>query len=157
MRLKKPNETPWTKSALQGDICRNYVAGDLSPTNVAGDSIILLGGENMKNSSSINKFLGTWALSDEDNVEYLVTLKNDQIKISGLDTSDGEKLKITRVVFDGKELHFNSICPSTRYALTHVFRSIRGNTVEHEFTRVEMWKRKKAEPVRPANAAKRRG
>jgi len=95
----------------------------------------------MKIPPDIRGFLGTWTLFDEDNVEYSVSWKNKQIEISGLDTSDGEKLKIGHIKVFGKELHFNSVCPSTRYKLTHVFRNVRGNSVEHEFTRIEKWKK----------------
>jgi hypothetical protein len=96
---------------------------------------------------SINKFIGTWFGSDQTAVEYSVFVRNDKIVITGKDTNDGEKLHIKDVSFNGSELRFSSICPSTRYALSHVFRSLRGNNVKHEFTRVENWKRKKIKPT----------
>ncbi len=45
--LKKPNETPWTKSALHCGICRSYTARRISPTIAACGSIILCA-KNMK-------------------------------------------------------------------------------------------------------------
>jgi hypothetical protein len=64
------------------------------------------------------------------------------VNIIGVDTSDGEELRIENISFNGSELRFSSICPSNGYELTHVFRSIGGDRIEHEFTRIENWVRK---------------
>jgi len=92
--------------------------------------------------SSIQKFLGTWCHEDQC-VEYSVSVQDDAVIVTGLDTSDGEVLRIQGVSFDGSELRFTSICPSTIFVLTHVFRPVLGNEVEHEFTRIENWQKKK--------------
>ena len=93
-------------------------------------------------SSSIKKFVGTWTEADQC-VEYSVGLRGGAVVVSGLDTSDGEELRIEDISFDGSELRFTSICPSTNFVLTHVFRSASRGEVEHEFTRVERWRKKK--------------
>ena len=96
----------------------------------------------MATSSSIQKFIGTWVQADPC-VEYSVAEADGSVVVTGLDTSDGEELYIEDVSFDGLGLRFKSICLSTNYALTHVFR-ITGDDdeVEHEFTRIEKWQRK---------------
>jgi len=92
--------------------------------------------------SSIQKFVGTW-VEDDQCVEYSVAVQDGSVVVTGLDNSDGEELRIEDISFDGSELCFTSICPSTDFMLTHVFRSAGGDEVEHEFTRIERWQRKK--------------
>jgi hypothetical protein len=92
---------------------------------------------------SIQKFVGTWVYKDTD-VQYSITVQEDAISVTGTDLSDGEELRIQDISFDGSELRFTTICPSTVYALRHIFRSPFGDNVEHEFTRIENWYRKKA-------------
>jgi hypothetical protein len=92
--------------------------------------------------SSIQKFVGTWCEKDQC-VEYSVSVQDGAVAVAGLDTSDGEVLRIEDISFDGSELRFTSICPSTDFALAHVFRSAVGDEIEHEFTRIEIWQRKK--------------
>jgi hypothetical protein len=92
--------------------------------------------------SSIQKFVGTWSEADQC-VEYSIAVHDGAVFVSGLDTSDGEELRIEDISFDGLELRFTSVCPSTNFVLTHIFRSASGDEVEHEFTRIERWRRKK--------------
>ena len=92
-------------------------------------------------SKIANKFAGTWRC-DASVVEYSFSIHGDPVVVSGIDTSDGEELRIQDVAFDGSEFRFTSICPSSSFALRHVFRSVRGDEVEHEYTRVETWHRK---------------
>ena len=93
-------------------------------------------------SPSIQKFVGTWTETDQC-VEYSVEVRDGDLVVTGLDTSDGEMLRIEDISFDGSELRFTSVCPSTDFVLTHVFRSASGDEVEHEFTRIETWSKKK--------------
>ena len=93
-------------------------------------------------SSKTHPFSGTWC-SQSSVVEYDFSFQGDPIVVTGVDTSDGEELRIEDVAFDGRELRFTSICPSTSFALRHVFRSLLGDEIEHEYTRIENWQRKK--------------
>ena len=86
-------------------------------------------------------FCGTWQ-HDDSSVEYTVALSGDVVEVSGLDTIDGEELRVSEVVYDGRELRFTTVCPSTAFALRHVLRNPESGHCEHEYTRVEMWKRK---------------
>ena len=92
-------------------------------------------------SSSIQKFVGTWCEKGSC-VEYSVSIQDGVVVVTGLDTSDGEVLRIQDISFDGSALRFTSVCPSTVFVLTHVFRSLSDGEVEHEFTRIQTWQRK---------------
>jgi len=94
--------------------------------------------------SSIEALVGIWCHKDQD-VEYAVSIQDDAICVTGLDTSDGEELHIHDISYNGSELFFTSVCPSTNFALTHKFRSEPSNEIEHEFTRIEKWSRKKTD------------
>lgn len=96
----------------------------------------------MKKSDVIAKLVGAWRHEDTV-VEYTISVLGDPLKVTAVDTNDGEKLRITGVKLKGSELHFTSTCPSTRYRLQHVLRPARGNQIEHEYTRIEKWQRVK--------------
>jgi hypothetical protein len=61
---------------------------------------------------------------------------------------DGDKNgKVTREEFawDGEALRFSSLMPSTGHRVSHVFRLSPGKrTIEHEYTLLEIWKRKES-------------
>jgi hypothetical protein len=92
-------------------------------------------------SKAASRFSGTWQ-SEASVVEYSFSIHGDPIVVTGIDTSDGEELRVENVSFDGSVLRFTSICPSTSFALRHVFRSVLGDVIEHEYTRIENWHRK---------------
>jgi hypothetical protein len=91
---------------------------------------------------SIKKFLGTWK-RDDQNVEYTVSVQDDRVVVTGIDTSDGEVLRVQDITFNGSELRFTTVCISTVFSLRHIFRSAFGDEVEHQFTLTENWVRKK--------------
>jgi hypothetical protein len=93
-------------------------------------------------SPKTNKFAGTWC-SENSVVAYSFSIHGEPIVVTGVDTNDGEELRIQDVTFDGSELRFTSICPSSSFVLRHVFRSVLGDEIEHEYTCVENWQRKK--------------
>ena len=86
--------------------------------------------------------IGTWILPDDTPAEYTVTALGDAPSVSGVDTSDGEVFVISDVHWDGTVLRFTSLMPSTSYELTHTLRALDAETVEHEWTRVEIWHKK---------------
>jgi hypothetical protein len=97
-------------------------------------------------SPNIKKYLGTWTNESSD-AEYTIAVQSDKLVVRSLDPSDGEKLRIKNVEFDGLELRLTSICPSTDFMLRHIFRSPKADEVEHEFTRIENWHRTKVTEV----------
>jgi hypothetical protein len=89
--------------------------------------------------------IGKWILDDDTGVEYTVSALGDSPTVSGVDLSDGEEFAITDVFWDGVELRFTSLMPSTQYKLRHIFRALPNSEVEHEWTRVETWHKKTTE------------
>jgi len=96
--------------------------------------------------ASIKKFLGTWTREDQ-NVEYTISVQDESIVVTGIDTSNGEEMRIQDISFDGSELRFTTIYISTVFSLRHIFRSVHGNEIEHQFTLTENWVRKKEGPT----------
>jgi hypothetical protein len=86
--------------------------------------------------------IGTWTLPDLETAEYTVHALGDAPAVSGLDASDGEVFVISDARWDGEELRFTSLMPSTSYELRHILRPLDDGTVEHEWTRVEVWQKK---------------
>ena len=101
----------------------------------------------MKRSKDITKLVGTWRHEDSV-VEYSISVLGDPLTVTAIDTNDGEKLRITDIRLEGSELRFTSTCPSTRYRLQHILRPARSNQIEHEYVRIERWRR-----VKPTNEA----
>lgn len=94
--------------------------------------------------------IGTWVHPDDPSVEYTVSALGDVCVVSGVDTSDGEAFAISQTSWDGRELRFTSLMPSTQYELRHVFRVRSETEIEHEWQRIERWCRK--DNARPAGA-----
>ena len=86
--------------------------------------------------------IGTWVLPGLETAEYTVHTLGDAPSVSGVDASDGEVFAICDASWDGTMLRFTSLMPSTSYELRHIFRPLDDGTVEHEWTRVEVWQRK---------------
>jgi hypothetical protein len=55
-------------------------------------------------------------------------------------------MRIQDITFDGSELRFTTIYIPTVFSLRHVFRSVLGDEIEHQFTLTENWQRKKSTP-----------
>jgi hypothetical protein len=62
--------------------------------------------------------------------------------VSGVDVSDGERFVISDVRWDGTELHFTSLMPSTSYELMRTIRVVGDGVIEHQWQRVEIWHKK---------------
>ena len=92
--------------------------------------------------ASIKKFLGTWRRDDQV-VEYTVSVQEDRVVVTGIDTSNGEEMRIQDISFDGVELRFTTVYIPTVFSLRHIFRSVLGDEIEHQFTLNENWQRKK--------------
>jgi hypothetical protein len=99
---------------------------------------------NVVNLGSTHPLVGTWVAMDDDvDAEFTVVAKGDSFLVTGRDQSDGEEFVISGVVWDGEALRFSSLMPSTGHRVGHVFRLSPGKrTIEHEYTLLEIWKRK---------------
>ena len=76
--------------------------------------------------SASHSLVGTWEEAqnavDATPVVYTIALKRSSIVVSGLDESDGTKLRISGVSWDGRQLRFKSLYPPTNHKASHVFR-----------------------------------
>lgn len=75
--------------------------------------------------SASHSLVGTWEeapSADATPVIYTIALKGSSIVVSGLDESDGTKLRTSGVSWDGRELRFKSLYPPTKHKASHVFR-----------------------------------
>lgn len=81
----------------------------------------------LRQKGSAPHFLvGTWEEAqnavDATPVVYTIALKGSTIVVSGLDESDGTKLRISGVSWDSRQLRFKSLYPPTKHKASHVFR-----------------------------------
>jgi hypothetical protein len=86
--------------------------------------------------------IGTWVYPEDTPAEYTVSGLGDICAVSGIDTTDGEPFVISNVSWNGRELRFTSLMPSTQYELRHIFRVISEDEIEHEWIRTERWFKK---------------
>jgi hypothetical protein len=81
--------------------------------------------------------IGKWVNPEDATVEYTVSALGDVCTVSGVDNTDGERFVISEDSWDGRELRFTSLMPSTQYEVRHIFHVISRDEVEHEWTRTE--------------------
>ncbi len=87
---------------------------------------------------------GTWVTEEEDSfVEFTISMSAAGFIVTGRDISDGEAFLISNISWNGEVLRFDSVMPSTQYGARHAVRMAPdGKMMEHEFTLLEIWKRK---------------
>ncbi len=84
-----------------------------------------------------NKIEGTWISSDPDDsadfdIEYVITKKNKSFKIVATD-SDGEKLIIKDILWDGRMMTFKSFMSSTKRKAVNTFKVKSDGKIEAKF------------------------
>jgi len=95
-------------------------------------------------AAKLKKLLvGTW-INHKSAVEFTVGLDGGKVVVTALDVKSGEAKRIQDVTWNGKDLKFISVMPSTGFVLRHVFRPslAHPNSVENEYTSVANWERK---------------
>ena len=85
---------------------------------------------------------GRWRHPDTS-AEYTIRVLKTKVIVSGIDSDDGEEFAVLDVAWDGNNLTFTSLMPSTRWKVVHRIKPNRGQTIRHEFTCVETWKKKR--------------
>lgn len=92
--------------------------------------------------------VGTWQEVEnpisETSVIYRIAVVAGHFVITGIDESDGTKLTISKVRWDGAALYFTSVYPPTRRRVEHVFRAFKPGLVNHEVTSTdhEVWRKR---------------
>jgi hypothetical protein len=97
------------------------------------------------------RFVGTWVSSlpfdSEDYlVEYSISLRGEQFLIKAKDLQDGEKVRISDIRFDGRNLEFVSYVPSTKRKGINRFRLKDKNRIESHFTFTVVEELKRTDP-----------
>jgi len=85
---------------------------------------------------------GTWCHPDTS-AEFTIRVLKTKVAVAGVDVDDGEKFIVSDVEWDGSVLSFTTLMPSTGWKVLHRISPNRGNTVRHEYTCVETWKKRK--------------
>lgn len=84
---------------------------------------------------STHPLVGTW--EEEPNspgtttVLYTVFVKRGKFEVSARDREDGTELKISRVRWDGKALHFKSFYPPNTHTANHALRALSNSKLSH--------------------------
>jgi|SRR5579872_2634313 len=109
-------------------------------------------GQTKLNPRQDHPLVGVWE-EDEDpdwasSVVYTIRVRRGRFVVDAVDTSDGEKLKISSVVWNGRKLTFDTLCPSTKHKVKHVFWMKRTGLADHqlEYAELETWKKRSEEP-----------
>jgi len=88
------------------------------------------------------RFVGKWISENEDvDAEFTIAVESDGFTISGRESSNGEKLEIRHVEFDGHRLEFEVITPSTGRAQLHRFISVDDRHCDSTIVTPVKWKR----------------
>jgi len=89
-------------------------------------------------ASSKHPLVGIWEQEPNANgttsVLYTVLVKERNFQVSAKDREDGTILKISRVRWDGKALHFTSLFPPANHKAIHVLRVLPKGRISHDVT-----------------------
>ena len=96
----------------------------------------------MKKQKRKHPLEGVWHSPDWSAVEFTTKRRGKTFSVSAIDADDGEKLKVSDVKWNGKELSFTLFTPSTRHVCKHIFRNFRRGQAECELTWTEPWRKK---------------
>jgi hypothetical protein len=93
--------------------------------------------------TSGNLLAGRWMDADENGTPVQFTFRptGRTFDVAGIDTSDGERLVISDVRWDGRILSFTSLVPSTSHVVTYEFEVTAPSEVAVRYTLTERWTR----------------
>ena len=96
----------------------------------------------LKNATKAQQLAGTWCHPDTS-AEYNIRVRRTAFNVSAVDTSDGEKMLVSDVQWDGSVLTFITLMPSNKWKVVHRMTPKRGTTLRHEFTCVDTLTKKR--------------
>ena len=96
-----------------------------------------------KKNDARARFSGTWSAAEEGDANFTVQVAfaGARPRVSVEDAFDGEKMKVSKVSFDGTSLRFSTVTPSTGARLEHELRARAGGKAEYRFTVAQAWER----------------
>ena len=86
--------------------------------------------------------VGTWRDADEDHgssVQITIRAAGADFEVSGVDASDGERLSISNVRWDGRVLQFDSFVPSTGHRVEYALEVTSPSEVLIRHAQCERW------------------
>jgi hypothetical protein len=97
---------------------------------------------NQQALNNLNRLVGRWEAEDRDSAAvFEIAVAEGKPVVTGFDSMDGERFKISKVEWDGKSLSFAAYVTSTRYRSKHRFTLVRPGLIDHELTLIERWKK----------------
>jgi hypothetical protein len=93
-------------------------------------------------SRKLSQLVGRWEdeAGDSRAVFEIAVRDGRPVVVSGVDDSDGERFRVSRVEWDGEGLTFVTYMPSTCWRVWHRFVSLGRGLVHHELKYAERWK-----------------
>ena len=95
----------------------------------------------MKNARQMKTLEGTWrpAVDGWSTVQFTVRAGRSVPTVTALDTYNGERLRVSRVSWDGTVLRFRVLTPSTKWTVDHEWRTGPRGTARIRYTLAETW------------------
>ena len=93
--------------------------------------------------------VGTWrdaAVDVGTSVQFTVRPNGETFQVAGVDSGDGEVLRISNVRWDGRVLRFESTVPSTDHHVEYAFELISPSEILVRYTTSERWIRADGSP-----------
>jgi hypothetical protein len=93
-------------------------------------------------NSIIEHLTGRWQTADGQ-ISVVLNIKpfGKGFRVSAYDESDGEKLSVSKVKWDGETLEFETLTPSTKWRTKNRIKLISEKEIVHELTHWEKWKK----------------
>jgi hypothetical protein len=93
-------------------------------------------------NTKIEQFKGRWKVAGgQIGIVFDIKPFGKSFRIKAHDESDGEKLLISKIKWDGKTLSFETLTPSTKWRTKNRLTCISEKEITHELTHWEKWER----------------
>ena len=84
-------------------------------------------------STALARLVGRWETEGRDSsAVFEVAVVAGRPVVTGFDDANGERFKVSRVIWDGKSLSFAATMPSTRFRSRHKVTIVRPGVIDHE-------------------------
>jgi len=95
-----------------------------------------------KKKNKIDWLLGTWHYRDAVSpILFTITKSPASLRIKAVDHSDGEKLTVSKIKWDGEILTFETLTPSNNWRTRNLLKVISQTKAIHELTFWERWEK----------------
>jgi hypothetical protein len=92
--------------------------------------------------SKLDWLVGRWRASEgQISVSFFIDRGPNGLRVQAVDESDGEKLVVSKVKWDGKALSFETLTPSNKWRTRNSLRVISSTKAIQELTYWEPWEK----------------